>query len=70
MPTSLQVSRIALRKDQVLEIQWTPWPEPPPEMIKLPGVREWWQAMRTARDRDIASLQRLVNNLGIATSTP
>ena len=70
MPTSAQVSRIALRRDQILEVQFSPWPEPSPQMLKLPGVQEWWNEMKLARERDINTLQKLINNLGIATSTP
>lgn len=70
MPTSTQLSRIALRRDQILEVQFSPWPEPSPAMLKLPGVQEWWNQMKLARERDINTLQKLINNLGIATSTP
>jgi hypothetical protein len=70
MPTSKQINRIALRKDQVLEVQLGPWPEPPPEMLKLPGIQAWWLEMKLARNRDIDTFNRIINNLGIATSTP
>jgi len=65
-----QLSRIALRKDQILEVQFTNWPEPPPEMLRLPGVQTWWNEMKLCRERDINTMQKLINNLGIATSTP
>lgn len=70
MASPLQLSRTALRRDQILEVQFAPWPEPPPQLLKMPGFNEWWQQMKLVRERDIHTMQRLINNLGIATSTP
>lgn len=71
MPTpAQQLSRTALRRDQILEVQFSPWPEPPPEMLRLPGVQTWWNEMKLVRERDITTFKKLINNLGIATSTP
>ena len=62
------LSRISLRKDQVLEIHFTPLPEPPAEMMKLPGVRTWIEQLKLMRERDTQALQRLVNNLQVSSN--
>jgi hypothetical protein len=62
------LSQRSLRRDQVLEIHFSPLPEPPPEMMKLPGVRAWFEQMKLMRDRDIQSFHRLVNNLQISSN--
>lgn len=69
MATAKDISRKSLRRDQVLEVHFMPWPEPPPNMLKLPGVAEWWNGMKLARERDTQALHRLINNLGIASGT-
>jgi hypothetical protein len=63
MATDRQLSRIARRPDQILEVQWGPIPEPPPEMEKLPGIRSWFQQLKLSRERDISSIERMLNNL-------
>lgn len=63
MASDRQLSRISLRPDQILEVQLGPWPAPPQEMLKLPGVNAWWQEFRLARERDINSIERMLNNL-------
>lgn len=68
MGDARQLSRKSLRRDQVLEIHFADWPEPTQELIKLPGLKVWWQEMKLARERDIQSMHRLVNNLGIAST--
>lgn len=70
MATDLQLRRLSLRKDQILEVQFGPWPDPPEQMLRLPGVQTWWNEMKLARERDINTMHKLINNLGIATSTP
>jgi len=70
MASDTDLSRISLRRDKVLELQFSTWPEPPPEMLKLPGVATWWAQMKLVRERDIVSMRTFINNLGIATSTP
>lgn len=73
MGDPLELSRRSLRQDQILELHFPPWPEPSPEMMKLPGVSAWWTQMRISRERDIQSFHRLVNNLQISsnqTGTP
>lgn len=65
-----QLSRLSLRRDQVLEFDLCNWPEPPPELLKMPGFNTWWQHMLLTRERDRTSFKKLFNNLGIATSTP
>lgn len=59
-----ELSRKSLRKDQVIEIHFAPWPEPPPETLRLPGMMKWWADMKLARERDTETFQSLVNNLG------
>lgn len=63
MGDATALSRKSLRPDQILELHLTPFPDPPPEMMKLPGVAAWWQQMRLTRERDMQALHRLVNNL-------
>jgi len=63
MGDALQLSRTSLRRDQVLEIHFAPWPDPPANMMKLPGVQEWWNQMKLCRERDIQTMQRMVNNI-------
>lgn len=70
MATDLDISRKSLRRDQVLEVHFLPWPEPPPNMMKLPGVADWWNQMKLARERDVQSLHRLVNNLSLTQNVP
>lgn len=66
MSVATDLSRKSLRKDQVLEIHFSPIPEPPPEMMKLPGVRAWFEQLKLMRERDTQSFQRMVNNLQIS----
>lgn len=68
MGDAKQLSRTSLRRDQVIEIHFAPWPDPPQEMLKLPGVAKWWDLMKLGRERDTQSIQRLVNNLQIASN--
>lgn len=70
MPTDkdLALSRRSLRRDQVLELHLAPLPVPPEAMLKLPGVREWWEQMMLARERDQQALHRWANNLGVAAN--
>lgn len=68
--TAIDLSRISLRQDQILELHWSPLPEPPPNMMKLPGVAEWWAQMKLARERDVQSFHRLVVNLQIRANSP
>lgn len=70
MADEATLRRISKRQDQVLEIQWGPWPEPPATLRRIAGVDEWWQQMKLARNRDIDTLNKLVVNLQIASSTP
>lgn len=64
MPTSRQLSRISLRTDQVLEVQFSPWPVPLPQLLKLPGFSQWWDELKLARERDIQTFNAMKNNLG------
>lgn len=69
MASDRQLSRISLRKDQILQVQFGPWNDPPPEMAKLPGVNPWWNEMKLARERDIATIERMLNNITQAATT-
>lgn len=64
----ISLSRISLKPDRVLEIQFDRLPDPPPEMLKLPGVAYWWHQMKLTRERDINALTRLVNNISSLTN--
>jgi len=64
MSKAIELSRRSLRRDQVLEIHFSPLPEPPQQMLKLPGVREWIDQMKLMRQRDVQALERMVTNLG------
>lgn len=64
-----QLSRIALRQDQILEIQFGPWQDPGPEVLRIPGMNVWWNQMKLARERDIASFARLINNFSSSRFT-
>lgn len=64
MSKATDLSRRSLRRDQLLEIHLSPMPDPPPEMMRLPGVRQWIEQLHLMRQRDIQALQRLVANLG------
>jgi hypothetical protein len=70
MADEATLRRISKRHDQVLEIQWSELPEPPETLKRIPGVDQWWQQMRLVRNRDIETLNKLVVNLQIASSTP
>ena len=63
-----QLRRIALRQDQILELHFDRLPEPPPESIKLPGMRLWVEQLRLMRERDTQALHRLLNNLNASSS--
>ena len=68
MGDARQLSRLSLRQDQILELHFDKLPEPPVEMMKLPGVRRWFNDMKLVRERDIQSFQRMVNNLQISSN--
>lgn len=63
MGDTRQLSRLSLRQDQIIELNLDRIPEPPPEMIKLPGIASWFNQMKLARERDIQAFYRMVNNL-------
>lgn len=62
------LSRLSLRRDQVLEIHFDKLPDPPPEMLKLPGVSAWWQSMKLHDERRVQAFHRMVNNLQVSTN--
>lgn len=64
------LNRLKRRGDQILEIQWPVLQEPPESLMKIPGFREYHQQQKLYHERLQSSLNSLVNNLGIATSTP
>ena len=66
MPTSdkaRQLSRIKLRSDQLVEIHLDKLPEPPDQMLKLPGVGQWMSQMRLKEERDTQALHRMLTQL-------
>jgi len=65
MSKTTDLSRRSLRRDQILEFRLAPLPEPPPEMMKLPGVARWWEQMVLMRRRDTEALYALINNLQV-----
>lgn len=68
MATDTDLSRIALRRDQILELHFDKMPSPSEAFLKLPGARDWWQAMLLHDERRIQAFHRLVNNLQISTN--
>lgn len=58
-----QLARISLRDDQPLEIHFRPFPEPAPELLKLPGMAKLLADMKLMRESDVESLQRMVLRL-------
>jgi len=70
MGDATQVSRLKLRRDKVLEIQWPSMVDPPPQLLKLPGFAEYHANQKLYFERLQTVLGQMVNNLGIATSTP
>lgn len=64
MSKATDLSRRSLRRDQILEIHFSPLPEPPPETMKLPGFRAWFEQLKVMRERDTQAIQHFVNNLG------
>jgi hypothetical protein len=70
MPTATDLSRLSKRRDQILEAQFDRFPDAPPQLMRLPGFHEFYESMRLMRERDIQTFKAIVNNLGIATSTP
>lgn len=65
MADEATLRRISKRHDQVLEVQWAPWPEPPAALMRIAGVSQWWAEMRLVRNRDIDTLNAMKNNIGL-----
>lgn len=66
MPTTdkaRKLSRLALRSDQLVEIHLDKMPEPPEQMMRLPGVSAWFAQMRLKEERDQQSLHRMLTQL-------
>ena len=63
MGNALALSRKSLRHDQILELNFEKIPEPPVEMLKLPGVRSWWETLQLHDERRMQAFYRMVNNL-------
>jgi hypothetical protein len=63
MGDARQLSRFSLRQDQILELNFEKIPEPPSEMLKLPGVRSWWETLQLHDERRIQAFYRMVNNI-------
>lgn len=58
-----ELARISLRGDQVLELNLDKLPDPPPQMMKLPGVAEWWIGVKQTETRNINALYRWASNI-------
>ena len=50
----------------MIELHFAPFPPPPDAALKLPGIKEWYLAMKQKSERDEAMMYRLVNNLSIS----
>ena len=59
------LSRKSLRRDQLLELHIPPLPTPPPHMMKLPGVAEWWESLQHWQQQNQQAMNRFVNNLQV-----
>lgn len=70
MGNQTQLNRISKRRDQILELQWPQMAEPPESLMKIPGFREYHVQQRLYHERLQSVLKNLVNNLGVADSTP
>ena len=69
MGDARQLSRIALRQDSVLTFRLEPLPEPPEEMLKLPGVKMWYERLKLMRERDIRAITDVVMLIGASQNT-
>lgn len=65
MGDPIALSRRALRRDQVLEVHWPPLPAPPPQLLKMPGMSEWWELLKVWQRSQEQALNRFVNNLQV-----
>jgi hypothetical protein len=63
MGDPIELSRRSIRQELITEVLFDRLPEPPEEMLRLPGVRRWFSAMRLARERDIQALHRLIHKI-------
>lgn len=68
MANAKDLSRISLRPDQILELHFDRLPELPPEAARLPGIQNWSNGMKLARERDIQAFHRLVSNISSISS--
>jgi len=64
----LKLSRLKLRRDQLIELHLAPMPEPPESFLKLPGAGQWWNALRLKGERDQQALHRMVQQMGTAVA--
>lgn len=62
MPTNVNVERLALQKTRVTELHWAQWPDPPPGIMKFPGMVEWWAQMKRVRETDREQIQSMLLN--------
>lgn len=63
MGDARQLSRTALRRDQIVQVELDRKPEPPPAMMKLPGVAEQFAREQLWWERVTQSLHHLVGSL-------
>lgn len=62
MPANINVERLAQQKIRITESHLSPLPDIPESLLKFPGVREWWNAMKLMRERDQEAFNRLILN--------
>ncbi len=70
MADQARISKLALRKDKILEIPWPVMVDPPEELMKIPGFRQYHDQQKLYMERVHNVFNNLVNNLGVSTSTP
>ena len=66
---ALKLSRIKLRSDQLVEIHLDKIPEPPEQMMKLPGVSSWFRNMQLKEERDQQAFHRMLTQLSGAIAS-
>lgn len=66
---ALKLSRLKLRSDQLVEIHLDKMPEPPDQMMRLPGVAAWFGQMRLKEERDQQALHRMLTQISSAITT-
>ena len=58
--SNIDIQRLAVQPTAVVEVELSPFPEPPPELLRLPGMKTWFESLKLMRQRDKETLQRLL----------